>query len=112
MGKMISYCGINCAECPAYLATQKNDVKEIKKISTQWSNDEMKFTPEEIYCDGCSSGGRVFSWAPNCDIRICCMDKDLENCGHCKDYICDILKNSFERNPSAKKNLDEIRKIL
>jgi hypothetical protein len=112
MGKMLSFCGINCIECPAYVATQQNDEEEIKKISEEWSSDEMKFPPEEIYCDGCSNTGRLFSWAPNCDIRICCMDKKLENCAYCGDFICNVVKKSLDRNPNAKQNLEEIRKTL
>jgi len=112
MGKILSYCGINCVECPAYLATQKNDDEEIKKIANEWSSDAMKFTPEEIYCDGCCKEGRHFSWVPNCDIRICCIEKKLENCAYCEGYICDILKNSLDKSPSAKQNLEEIRQKL
>ncbi|MFX1448391.1 MAG: DUF3795 domain-containing protein [Promethearchaeota archaeon] len=112
MAKMLSFCGINCAKCPAFLATQKNDYEWIEKIANEWSSDVMKFTPEEIYCDGCSKDGRIFSWAPNCDIRICCKGKKLENCAYCEDYICDTLKKSLDRSPSAKQNLEEIRKIL
>ncbi len=112
MGKMLSYCGINCAECPAYLATQKNDEEEIKKIANEWSSDEMKFTPEEIYCDSCRKEERHFSWVPNCDIRICCTEKKLENCAYCESYICNILKNSLDKDPNAKQNLEEIRQKL
>ncbi len=110
--KILSHCGINCAECPAYLATQKNDVEEIKKIAKEWSSDNMKFKPEEIYCDGCCKEGRHFSWVDNCDIKKCCTEKELENCAYCDDYICDILKNSLEKDPNAKRNLEEIRKYL
>jgi len=28
MGKMIAFCGINCVECPTFLATQANDDKK------------------------------------------------------------------------------------
>jgi len=112
MGKMLSYCGINCGECPAYLATKKNDEEEIKKIASEWSSDAIKFSPEEIYCDGCSNEKRHFSWVPNCDIRICCTEKKLENCAYCDDFICEILKNSLEKDPNAKLNLEEIRQKL
>ncbi|MFX0076069.1 MAG: DUF3795 domain-containing protein [Candidatus Hermodarchaeota archaeon] len=112
MGKMLSFCGINCAECPAYLATQKNDKQEIERVAKEWSSDEMKFTAEDIYCDGCSKDGRIFSWAPNCGIRICCMGKKLENCAYCDDYICEVLSKSLERSPKAKENLEEVRKNL
>ncbi len=112
MDKILSYCGINCTKCPAYLATQKNDAEEIKKIAKEWSSDAMKFAPEEIYCDGCCKEGRHFSWVNNCDIKKCCTEKELENCAYCDDYICDILKNSLDRDPNAKHNLDEIRNNL
>ena len=112
MGKMLSYCGINCGECPAYLATKKNDEEEINKIASEWSSVAMKFSPEEIYCDGCSNEKRHFSWVPNCDIRICCTEEKLENCAYCEDFICEILKNSLEKDPNAKLNLEEIRQKL
>ncbi len=112
MSKILSHCGINCAECPAYLATQKNDVEEIRKIAKEWSSGDMKFNPEEIYCDGCCKEGRHFSWVNNCDIKKCCIEKGLENCAYCDDYICDILKNSLDKDPNAKHNLEEIRKYL
>ncbi|NHJ20940.1 MAG: DUF3795 domain-containing protein [Candidatus Lokiarchaeota archaeon] len=112
LGKILSYCGINCAECPAYLATQKNDAEEIKKVANEWSSDAMKFAPEELYCDGCINDGKLVSWAPKCDIRICCREKGLENCAYCIDYFCDKLKNTFDKSPSAKENLEEIRQNL
>ena len=112
MSKMLSYCGINCGECPAYLATKKNDEEEIKKIANEWSSDAMKFSPEEIFCDGCSNEKRHFSWVPNCDIRICCTEKKLENCAYCDDFICEVLKNSLDKDPNAKLNLEEIRQKL
>jgi hypothetical protein len=112
MNRIIAYCGINCSECPAYLATQKDDKKEIKKIAENWSSESMSFKPEEIYCDGCNVEGRHFSWCENCDIRICCKEKQFPNCAYCEDFICDKLKNSLEKDPSAKQNLEEIRNTL
>jgi hypothetical protein len=112
MEKIIAYCGLNCAECLAYKATQKEDEEEIKRIAKEWSGDDMSFKPEDIYCDGCNSESRIFSWCNVCDIRKCCREKQYENCAYCEEYICDNLKNCFEKSPSAKRNLDEIRKNL
>ncbi len=33
MKKMIGFCGINCSECPAFLATQNDDDIERKKVA-------------------------------------------------------------------------------
>lgn len=112
MEKIIAYCGLNCSECPAYIATQKNDFVEIKKVAEQWSNEEMSFKSEEIYCDGCKSDQRVFSWCNECPTRKCCRNKKLENCAYCEDYSCNNLKLTFDNDPTAKERLDEIKKKL
>jgi len=112
MEKIIAYCGINCSECPAYLATQKDDYSEIKKVAKEWSSESMSFKPEEIYCDGCNNDDRIFSWCNECPIRSCCREREFENCAYCEDYFCDNLKNTFDKTPSAKERLDEIRKHL
>jgi hypothetical protein len=112
MEKIIAYCGINCSECPAYLATQKDDLEEIKKVAKEWSSEEMPFKPEDIYCDGCTSEDRIFSWCSECPIRSCSRNKGLENCAYCDDYFCDHLKMTFDRTPSAKERLDKIRENI
>jgi len=112
MDKIIAYCGINCSECPAYLATQKGDFNELKKVAKEWSSGSMSFKPEEIYCDGCNTDGRIFVWCNECPIRSCCQEKGFENCAYCGDYFCNNLKMTFDKTPSAKERLDEIRKAL
>lgn len=109
---MIVYCGINCMECPAYVATQRDNREEIEKIAKNWSNEERSFTPEEIYCDGCNADRRIFSWCKECDIRECCRTRGFINCAYCDDYICDKLKVIFEKTPPARINLEKIRKSL
>lgn len=105
---IIAYCGLNCSECPAYLATQKEDLKEIEKVSKEWSSESMSFKPEEIYYDGCKGEGRLFSWCSECPIKSCCQEKGIQNCAYCEDYFCENLKMTFNKDPSAKERLDEI----
>ena len=112
MKKIIANCGICCSECPAYLATQKDDHEEIKKVAKEWSSEAISFKPEEIYCDGCTSEGRHFSWCGECPIRSCCHERGFENCAYCEIYFCDNLKMTFDKTPSAKERLDEIRMTL
>ncbi|MCK4571680.1 DUF3795 domain-containing protein, partial [candidate division WOR-3 bacterium] len=47
MDKMIAYCGIICTECPAFLATQKDDDEERKKVAEMWSTDEHNIKLED-----------------------------------------------------------------
>lgn len=112
MEKIIAYCGISCSECPAYLATQKDDYEELKKVAEEWSSEEMSFKPEDLYCDGCTSNGKHVAWNSECPIRNCCRAKGLENCAYCDNYFCDNLKMTFDKSPSAKERLDEIRKTI
>ena len=109
MKKMVACCGLDCLVCPAYIATSKNNSEEIDKIAKEWSNESMSFTPADIYCEGCTHEGRHFKWCMECPIRLCCIDKEIDNCAFCEDYICDNLQNSIDRSPEVKTNLEEIR---
>ena len=112
MSEIIAYCGLKCSNCLAYIATQKNDKNELDKVAKEWSQGEMEFTPDDIRCDGCNTGGRIFSWCEECPIRICCKSRSLESCAFCEDYGCDKLQKTFENDPTAKITLDQIKKQL
>mgnify|MGYP001146697923 CR=1 FL=1 len=54
MQKNVAWCGIDCTECKAFIATQKNDNTMRRQVADEWSKEfghEIK--PEEINCDGC-----------------------------------------------------------
>jgi len=112
MEKMIAYCGINCSECPAFLATQKDDDNERKRVATMWSkqfNTDIK--PEGINCDGCiSESRRLFNYCMICEIRKCGQEKGIKNCAYCDDYACEKLSKFIDNVPEAKATLEEIRK--
>lgn len=112
MKEIIAYCGINCAECPAYIATQNDDFEALKKVAKEWSSESMIFQPKELYCDGCNSTGKLFQWCAECPIRKCSREKGFENCAYCEDYFCDNLKMTFDKTPAAKERLDKIRMNL
>jgi len=93
MKKTIAYCGIICSECPAFLATQKNDDNERKKVAEMWSKQfNAEFKPEDINCDGClSESERLFNYCRVCEIRKCGQEKGVKNCAYCDDYACETL---------------------
>ncbi|MHA1988627.1 MAG: DUF3795 domain-containing protein, partial [Promethearchaeota archaeon] len=74
MEEILACCGLDCSACPAYIATQKEDYEELKKVAETWSNDSMSFRPEDIYCDGCNIDKRIFSWCKECPTRNCCRE--------------------------------------
>lgn len=114
MEKMIAICGINCAECPAFLATCENDDQRRKAVAEMWSKEyQSEFKAEDINCDGCHSlTGRLFSQCKVCEIRKCGQEKDLKNCAFCNEYPCPKLSPFFLMVPQGKATLDEIRKDL
>lgn len=114
MDKMIAYCGLICTECPAFIATQKDDDEGRKKVAKLWSkefNSDIK--PEDVNCNGCmEESGRLFNHCKVCEIRKCGLGKGLKNCAYCDDYVCEKLTRFFEMAPEAKTTLSEIKKNL
>ena len=114
MDKMVAFCGIACTECPAFLATQKDDNSERKKVAETWSKEfKAEIKPEDINCDGClSESGQLFGHCEVCEIRKCGLEKRVQNCAHCADYACEKLDDFLNQVPDVKNTLKEIRKNL
>ncbi|MFX1571479.1 MAG: DUF3795 domain-containing protein [Promethearchaeota archaeon] len=112
MEEKISFCGLDCLSCPAYIATQHGDRKALERIAIEWSNNELKFDSKNIDCVGCTEDGRHFSWCDICPIRKCGMGKKIKNCAHCIYYPCEELNQSLKNSFKARQKLDDIRKNL
>jgi hypothetical protein len=110
MNEIMAYCGLDCAKCEAFLATQKNDRAELERVAQKWSEGGAKLTAEDVTCDGCF-GKRLSKYArSNCAIRACGIDKKVKNCAYCGEYKCEKIAKFLENAPKAAKNLDTIRK--
>ena len=115
MEKIISFCGIVCSECPAFLATKNNFSLEKKtEIAKKWSEKyRAGIKPEDINCEGCTpETGKKFNYCNVCEIRKCAQEKNVKNCGHCNEYVCEKLNNFFKVAPENKTALDEIKRKL
>jgi hypothetical protein len=112
MEKMIAVCGLVCSDCPAFIATQKDDNEERRKVAEMWYKEyKVDVKPEEINCDGCiADSERLFRYTGICEIRKCGLEKKVKNCAYCDEYACEKLTEYFKMAPVAKTNLDEIRK--
>ena len=110
----IAYCGLNCAECPAYLATLSGYEYSREKIAKEWSEIyNTDISSDDINCMGCKSReGIYFSHCYECSIRLCAVERSIATCADCAEYPCIDLKELLELVPVAKQNLEKLRSDL
>ncbi len=115
MENKLGCCGLNCEECPVFIATVKNDAELKAKIVEEWSllyADYLKkqLESEDITCEGCQSEN-TFIGCTTCEIRKCCTKKEFKTCANCDLYQSCSTLNGFFAFPhqQAKNNLDAIR---
>lgn len=111
MDKKIAPCGLDCAECEAYQATQAHDKEALAEIAAKWSEQyRTELKAENVLCDGCTDqSGRNGCYSKMCSVRMCVDKRKLANCAGCRDYGCDKIAELHEIAPEAKKNLDPLR---
>jgi hypothetical protein len=113
MEKIIAYCGLNCAECPAYLATQSGDPAALERVAAEWrvAFNAPEMTAESIICDGClaTNGGRLADYCGMCEIRACALERNMASCAFCADYACAKLESFLAQAPAARETLEQLR---
>jgi len=104
MNQMIAYCGIDCEQCDAYIATQTNDDTLREKTAALWSElNNAPITADMINCDGCRTKGRKTPYCESmCEIKKCASTKQYETCGDCFSlHFCSRVQNFPIVNPNA-----------
>jgi hypothetical protein len=111
MATLIAACGLDCSKCEAYLATQAGDLLALEAVAEKWRTEynAPAISADNILCDGCMAGGRIIGHCSECKIRLCALERGLENCAACPDYACEQLSAFFKMVPHAKLNLDSLR---
>ncbi len=110
--KMIAFCGIVCSDCRALIATQTNDGELKKEVAKAWSTKKETLKPEDISCEGClTTGQRLFKFCRTCEVRRCGYENGVENCGYCREFVCEKLTGFWQRFgiTEAKETLEGIR---
>ena len=107
MEKNIAYCGINCAECGAFLAFQNNDQALREKTAAEWTKaHNFNFTPDMINCTSCKGSGVQVGHCSQCEIRKCASEKKVVNCGACGEFkTCKTINDFLAQAPSLADNL-------
>ena len=104
---MIAYCGLDCAGCSAYIATQNNDQALREKTAVEWTKmHSFNFTPDMINCTSCKGDGVKIGYCSQCEIRKCGSGKGVVNCGACAEFVtCKIINDFLVQVPEIRDNL-------
>ena len=113
METIISYCGLECTKCPAFIARLEDNDTLRKKTAEEWSKQfRIEILPESVDCAGCLATGVHGPYCSMCEIRKCGTEKGLANCAHCDDYGCEKLLKVHQIDADCKRRLDHIRSNL
>ena len=109
---LVSYCGLNCAECFGYKMTVSEAAKSLRremraaKLKEAWKEIPFlgEYEPFKKALDGlamlrCKNACRGGGGPPWCKIRRCCQKKGFDGCWECADSeTCDKLEERFIKN--------------
>ncbi|UCC93314.1 MAG: DUF3795 domain-containing protein [Thermoplasmata archaeon] len=111
MDEEIAYCGLVCAECPAFQGTRDDNFELLERAAKVWSEHyDEDLTADSIRCHGCkSTTGTLSVTCTTCKVRICATDHGVESCALCDEYGCDTLEGILSVAPEAREKLEEIR---
>ncbi|UCH89485.1 MAG: DUF3795 domain-containing protein [Thermoplasmata archaeon] len=84
----LAYCGIYCPECSFKVAyeTQRNEhVLDMPEKYDSFKNADLV----NYKCSGCKHENTC----GDCKIKDCAISHNLEHCGECNDFPCEIILN-------------------
>jgi hypothetical protein len=88
MQPILTRCGYRCDLCLAFRPNVQANPANRQKLSDGWYQYfGFRLPAEEICCDGCMAENPELI-DQSCPVRPCVIDKGLENCAQCKQYIC------------------------
>lgn len=109
--KVMSVCGLDCAQCQIYLAPHSPKITDrlVKIFDKMWDNVK----PEDFHCSTCR-GDISDCWTKECWIRYCCVtEKKLDYCYQCEDFPCKGLEERATKSKRyivALNNLKRMKK--
>jgi hypothetical protein len=85
--QMTSPCGMDCFNCPAYLANEDAQVRAALA-------ERLRLPHEKVRCEGCRNARGTIAFLGDteaCDVFRCTNEKRLTFCYQCGDFPCDHL---------------------
>jgi len=91
MEPILTRCGFRCDLCLAYRPNITQHPENRQKLSDGWFKYfGFRLPPSEICCDGCLADNPTLI-DKHCQVRPCVIEKGLDNCAACDQYVCDKL---------------------
>ncbi|MGB7539698.1 MAG: DUF3795 domain-containing protein [Anaerolineales bacterium] len=105
MEPILTRCGNRCDLCLAYKPNVESHPELRPALSDGWFRYfGFRTPPEEIYCEGCMEPHpRLLD--TECPVRPCVLEKKLENCSECDQYVCDRLRQRLVVLEELKKKI-------
>lgn len=113
-GEIRAFCGLDCTQCEAFIATQNDDSAMRIETAKKWSKlYHADIRPEEINCSGCKSeSDLIFRHCRVCEIRKCGQKRKEIHCAACNDYPCSKLEDFFKMAPELRKVLEKLKERI
>jgi len=101
-----AYCGMNCAECPVFQATQKQDRAHQIWLAAEYSTESAWYAPSDMTCQGCHSQHRLESkMCQACSLRACASGRVRQTCAECPDFPCSLIDRYVSVDTDARSQL-------
>jgi hypothetical protein len=109
MEEILSRCGFRCDLCLAFKPNIEKNRQNQQKLSDGWFKYfGFRIPPDKIICEGCLSDSPDLLDS-NCPVRPCVLEKGLENCAKCEDYICEkLMQRMVSYEEIQQKHQDQI----
>jgi hypothetical protein len=101
----IGACGDNCSFCLRYKATISNNVHELTRVKELWVSlgwRDPDVDIQELKCSGCRKENKCAYR----QLRDCVFEKNMENCGRCSKYPCELTSEAFAKTEKAFSQLE------
>ena len=90
---ILTLCGYRCDLCQFYTKNIKSE-KDKERVSQDFNRIfGYDIKPENVECVGCKNEGKHV--AASCSVRSCALEKGIENCAHCSEFICNKLESKI-----------------
>ncbi len=118
----VCYCGLYCGLCNIVAVVPKEAGILLQTLRGDgWENFGRFLYPEfpEFWnvlqklseLDKTTAGCRGGCGNPECGIRLCAQDREIEVCALCKDYPCDLIKEFAKGYPFVHELNERIRLV-